>query len=68
MHKYIVLFTKKKNNKKIKKISFCIQPKLMCILKQQMAAKAKVQLKLLDVFEDSNDFVDMSDSIYRRNR
>ena len=30
-----------------------------------MAVEAKVQLKLLDVFEDFNDIVDMNDSIYR---
>ena len=35
----------------------------MCILEHQTAAKAKVQLKLLDVFEDFNIFVDMNGSI-----
>ena len=33
-------------------------------MKQQMGAKAKVQLKLLDVVEGFNDFIDMNGSIY----
>ena len=30
----------------------------------KMAAKAKVRLKVLDVFEDLNNFVDVNGSIY----
>ena len=45
---------------------FCIQQKLTCVVQyNKMAAKAKVRLKLLDVFEDFNNFVDMNGSIYR---
>ena len=40
--------------------------KLTCVVQyNKMAAKAKVLLKLLDVFEDLNNFVDMNGSIYR---
>ena len=47
-----------------KKLLFCIQQKLICILEhKKMAAKAKVRLKLLDVYEDN--FVDMNGSLYR---
>ena len=31
----------------------------------KMAAEAKIQLKLLGMFEDFNDIVDMNSSIYR---
>ena len=31
---------------------------------QQNGSKAKVQLKLLDVFEDLNDIADMNGSLY----
>ena len=43
-----------------------IQQKLTCVVQyNKMAAKVKVRLKLLDVFEDYNNFVDMNGSIYR---
>ena len=46
-----------------KKSLFCIQQKLTCIVQHnKMAAKAKVRLKILDVFEESNNFVDMTGS------
>ena len=42
-----------------KKLLFCIQQKLKCPVQyNKMAAKAKVRLKLLDVFDDFNNFVD----------
>ena len=49
-----------------KKLLFCIQQKLMCPVQyNKMAAKAKVRLKLLDVFDDFNNFVDVNGLIYR---
>ena len=49
-----------------KKLLFCIQQKLTSSVQyNKMATKAKVRLKLLDVFEDFNNFVDMNGSIYR---
>ena len=54
-HKY--LFRSRK-----KKLLFCIQQKLMCICAYKMAAKAKVRFKLLDVFKEFNNFVDMNGS------
>ena len=44
-----------------KKINYYSAFNKTCI----MAAKAKVQLKLHDVFEDFNNFVNMNGSIYR---
>ena len=49
-----------------KKLLFCIQQKLMFPVQyNKMAAKAKVRLKLLDVFDDFNNFVDVNGLIYR---
>ena len=48
---------------KKKKLLFCSQQKLTCIVQHnKMAAKAKVRLKLLGVFEEFNNFVDMNGS------
>ena len=49
-----------------KKLLFCIQQRLTCPVQyNKVAAKAKVRLKLLDVFDDFNNFVDVNGSIYR---
>ena len=49
-----------------KKLLFCIQQKLTCPVQyNKMAAKAKVRLNILDVFDDFNSFVDVNGSIYR---
>ena len=51
---------------KKQKLLFCIQQKLTCPVQyNKMAAKAKVRLKILDVFEDFDNFVDVNGSIYR---
>ena len=43
-----------------------IQQKFTFVVQyNKMAAKAKIRLKLLDVFEDFSNFVDMNGSIYR---
>ena len=46
-----------------RKLLFRIQQKLTCIIQHnKMAAKAKVRLRPLDVFEEFNNFVDVNGS------
>ena len=59
-HKYLF------GSRKKKKLLFCIHQKLTWVVRyNKMATKAKVRLKLLDVVEDFNNFVDMNGSVYR---